>query len=80
MQRYFFHTETTTRFTDLEGAEFPTPNEARQEAIRTCAEMMRDSPDGFWGSRPWSVTVTNNAGLIFWSLSIDGYQGAEAPE
>lgn len=79
MARYFFHIQTLSRITDEEGAEFGTPQEARAEAIRTCGELMRDAPEAFWGSRPWSVTVTDNVGLILWELSMDGYKSAGAP-
>jgi hypothetical protein len=76
MARYFFHSQTDTRFTDEEGVEFATPQEARAQAIVTCGEMMRDAPAAFWGSRPWSVTVTDHAGLIMWELSIGGQASA----
>jgi hypothetical protein len=65
--------QTGTRTTDEEGAEFASPIEARSEAIRTCGEMMKDAAEGFWGSRPWSVVVTDHAGLILWELTMDGY-------
>jgi hypothetical protein len=61
---YFFHTQTDTRETDSEGTEFATPLEARAEAIVTCGHMMKDAAESFWGSRPWSVTVTDANGLI----------------
>lgn len=79
MARYFFHLQTLTRTTDEEGSEFATPREARQEAIKTCGEMLRDSPEGFWGSRPWTVTVTDDVGLILWELAMDGFASAGAP-
>jgi hypothetical protein len=79
MPRYFFHTQTVTRTTDDEGLEFESRLDARHEAIRTCGEMMRDAPDGFWGSRPWSVTVTDAAGLVLWEISVDGTAAAAAP-
>lgn len=72
MSRYFFHTQTDSRLTDEDGAEFASATEARHEAIRTCGEMLRDAPVGFWGSRPWSVTVTNSAGLVLWEIFMDG--------
>ncbi|MES2290349.1 MAG: hypothetical protein V4530_11490 [Pseudomonadota bacterium] len=80
MSLFFFHTQTTTRFTDEHGFEFATPREARQQAIKTCGEMVHDCPDEFWGSRPWGVTVTDATGLILWELSIDGFSSAGAPK
>jgi hypothetical protein len=76
MARYLFHTQTDTRITDDEGVELPTESEARAQAIITCGQMMKDAPDAFWGSRPWNVTVTNEAGLIMWEISMDGVSSA----
>jgi hypothetical protein len=59
--------------TDPEGYELATPGEARQQAIQTCRQMMVDAADSFWGTRPWSVTVTDADGLILWEISMDGF-------
>lgn len=72
MPRYFFHTQTDIRLTDEEGFELDGPVEARREAITACGEMMRDAPEQFWGSRPWSVTVTDAGGLVLYEISMDG--------
>ncbi len=69
--RYFFHSETDNRFTDPEGVELATPEQARGEAIKMCAQMMHEAPKSFWGSRPWSITITDEAGLILWNIDID---------
>ena len=74
MQRYFFHTQTDTRETDEEGTVCDGPGEARRQAIKTCGQMMADAPEGFWGTRPWSVTVTNFSGLVLWEIFMDGVQ------
>ena len=79
MARYFFHTQTLTRTTDEEGMELASPMDARRQAIQTGGQMMRDCADGFWGSRPWGVTVTNDVGLILWEFSMDGFASAGAP-
>ena len=47
MQRYFFHTQTDTRFTDQDGVALEGPAEARRQAIQTCGQMMADAPEGF---------------------------------
>lgn len=76
MPRFYFHTETDVRTTDEEGMEFPGYAEARREAIRTCGQMMQDAPEVFWGSRPWNVSVTDEAGLIMWEIYVDGQTSA----
>jgi hypothetical protein len=72
MPRFFFHTQTNVRFTDVEGVEYPTYVEARRAAIETCGQMLHDAPEVFWGSRPWNVTVTDAKGLILWDIHLDG--------
>lgn len=76
MPIYFFHTQTNTRDTDDEGLDLAGPLEARREAIRACGELLKHDPEPFWGSRPWSVTVTDSEGLILWELSMDGVASA----
>jgi len=79
LPQFYFHTDTLTRTNDNEGVNLPGALEARRQAIATCGEMMKDSPEAFWGSRPWSVTVTDTVGLILWELSMDGTASAAAP-
>ena len=76
MALYYFHSQTDSRVSDTDGVELASPLEARREAIRTCGELMRDCPEPFWGSRPWSVTVTDARGLILWEVSMDGVSSA----
>lgn len=76
MPLYYFHAQTDSRTTDTDGLELANPVDARREAIRACGEMIRDCPEPFWGSRPWTVTVTDAAGLILWEISMDGVSSA----
>jgi hypothetical protein len=69
--RYFFHSETDSRSTDIEGMDFASPDLARAEAIKLCAQMMHEAPRSFWGSRPWSITITDDTGLILWNIDVD---------
>jgi hypothetical protein len=79
MPLFYFHTQNDIRSTDEDGTECLGPVEARREAIRSCGEMLKDAPEGFWGSRPWSVTVTDHTGLVLWDISVDGSTSAAAP-
>jgi uncharacterized glyoxalase superfamily protein PhnB len=76
MPRFYFHMQTDTRHTDVDGADYDTYAEARKAAIQTCGQMMQDAPETFWGSRLWSVTVTDDAGLIMWEIQLDGQSTA----
>jgi hypothetical protein len=79
MPLFFFHTQTDSRFTDTEGVECINSAEARRAAIQTCGEMMRGWAETFWGTRPWSVVVTDASGLILWEIYMDGVSSAAAP-
>jgi hypothetical protein len=74
MARYFFHTQTNIRFTDELGQEYPSASLARGEAIRAAGELMRDGADIFWGTRPWSITVTDAAGVVLYEIEMHGQQ------
>ena len=79
MPLFYFHSQTDSRFTDHEGVECINPAEARRVAIQTCGEIMRGCAETFWGSRPWSVVVTDETGLIMWEIYVDGVSAAAAP-
>jgi hypothetical protein len=72
LPRYFFHTQTDTRVSDEEGLELADHTEARAQAVRACGEMIRDAPEGFWSTRPWFVTITDQAGLVLYEIYVDG--------
>ena len=59
--------------TDDEGFDCATPADARRMAIRTCSELIHGAEDAFWGTRPWAVTVTDEAGMIMYEIAVDGF-------
>jgi hypothetical protein len=59
MARFFFHVQDGSTFLDEEGTELPDPNAARQEAIRTCGEMLRDVPWAINNGEPFRLWVTD---------------------
>jgi len=78
MALYYFHIQTNVRESDTDGTECATAHEAREQAIATCGQMMKDAAPDFWGSRPWIVTVTDFAGTILWQISMDGFAAPAA--
>ena len=59
--------------TDDEGFDCASPADARRMAIRTCSELIHGAEDKFWGTRPWAVTVTDEAGVIMYEIAVDGF-------
>jgi hypothetical protein len=80
VSRYYFHVQSNVRQTDENGLELTDDIEARRQAIRAAGDMLKEYPEEFWGSRPWSVTVTNAAGLVLWELYLDGVAAAIMPQ
>ena len=60
MPRYFFHVHDGVDQPDTEGVEFPSPEEARAQAVTATGEALRDLDGAFWdGDREWRMTVTD---------------------
>jgi hypothetical protein len=72
MAQFYFHTESDTRRSDTVGEGLPSLEDARTEAVRLCAGMMQDGAREFWGTKPWTMTVTDETGLIFFTLEVHG--------
>ena len=72
MPLYYFHTDSHSRVQDNEGVELADIRAARANAAKSVAELLRGDADHFWGSRPWTMTVTDDQALILFTLEIDG--------
>ena len=70
--RYFFHTDSDVRFSDTEGEELATVADARVSAAHAIAEMLKGKGQVFWGTRPWTLTVTDGEGLIYFTIELHG--------
>lgn len=53
---------------DAEGLELGGLDEAREHAVAYFAELLRDSAGAFWKSGGWLMRVTDETGLIFFTL------------
>jgi len=58
------------------GLESEIPQGARHEPIRSAGELLRDAAEPFWSVRPYSVTVTDETGLIMWEIYMDRVNAA----
>ena len=78
MSQFFFHTESDVRHSDDLGADLPDMESARAEAVQLCGAMMKDGARKFWGTKPWTMTVTDATGLIFFTLEVHGQDAPAA--
>ena len=68
MPRYFFHVENGDSHTDGEGMELSGLESAREHAVGYFAELLRDSARTFWNNGDWLMRVTDEKGLVFFTL------------
>ncbi len=72
--RYFFHVHDSVDIIDQEGTEFPSPEEARGEAVVTAGEILREVGRKFWNSPEWRMWVTDEAGETVCAIKFSGEQ------
>ena len=72
MARYFFNTENGDVHSDHEGIELPSLAAARVEAVRLSGALLQDIAPEFWSTSAWNMTVTDEAGLILFTIDVSG--------
>ncbi|HKO69960.1 MAG TPA: hypothetical protein VJV58_03405 [Bradyrhizobium sp.] len=77
MPRCFFHTNNPAeRSIQDEGLEFATIHEAKSEAVQYAGQLLADTAEHFWDDADFDLTVTEESGLILFSIRV---VGIEAP-
>jgi hypothetical protein len=76
--RYFFHTNHPFELTvqDDEGLEFPSVHDAKCAAVKYAGQLLSDVAQHFWDEADFDLTVTDETGLILFSMRV---VGIEAP-
>ena len=78
MQFFFNQLQGEVKLRD-EGLEFATVIEARIEAVRYAAEVMRDDPKVIWTGQDFRIEVTNADKLVLFTVVIVGVDAPAAP-
>ena len=83
MPRYFFNVDDGRTSVDTVGSEHPDLQAAREEALVTSADLLRDGggPD-LWSGKPWRMWVTDQpggAGKTLFTLRFSATQGDGPP-
>lgn len=68
MPRYHFHSADGSRDPDPEGTELPDDAAAQLAAVQFAGEVLRDDPDKLWQAGQWRVEVTDDAGVLLWTV------------
>ena len=69
MPKFYFNTEGQV---DDEGTELESLAIAKCQAIKMAGEIICDEAESFWEKAEWTLTVSNEAGLTLFQLSIVG--------
>ena len=78
MPRFFIHTNNPAEqnLQDNEGMEFADVHEAKCQAVVYAGELLRDAAEKFWDDADFELSVTDENGLILFSMRVIG---VEAP-
>jgi hypothetical protein len=57
--RYYFDIKDGEDLPDLQGSEHAGLAEARIEAVRYSAEVLKEMPERFWNAEEWTMTVSD---------------------
>jgi hypothetical protein len=61
MPRFYFHVEDDRTIIDQVGLELPDLEAARDEAIGTAGQILRDgAAKNLWSGKPWRMWVTQS--------------------
>ena len=81
MPRYRFHCADGTREPDTEGVELADDHAARAAAMQFAGQVLHDNPDEIWEHGQWRVEVTDDDGILLWTvitLAVDAPRPNEA--
>jgi hypothetical protein len=72
----FFNLAGAVRSPDAVGVEVPTIADARIQAALNIAEVIRDRPDIVWGGEEVRLEVTDERGLVLFTIIVVGLDAA----
>jgi hypothetical protein len=73
MPRYHFNIHDGADFPDEEGSELIDLAAARATAVRLAADLLKEGAAHFWNGEGWRVDVTDDQGLLLFTLMFSGY-------
>ena len=78
MPRFYFHSNhpDERNVQDDEGMEFASVDDAKCQAVAYAGRLLCDAAEHFWDSGDFELTVTDDQGLILFTMRV---VGTEAP-
>jgi len=77
---FFFSQAGAVHDPDADGVEFPTMSQARIEAVRFAASMLRDRPELAWLGDEYRVEVTDQSQRVLFTFIAVGVDGPAAKD
>lgn len=78
MPRYHFNLHDHRFLPDHEGSEYRDLVEAKRQAIKLAANILSVRPDDFLGSTEWRVEVTDENGVLLFTVGLSVIVAPEA--
>lgn len=78
MPRYYFHLHDGTTHPDRDGLELADIGAARKHAASYLADLLRDGGEMIWNGEDWQLNVTDDAGLVYFTIHIVAVEAAAA--
>jgi hypothetical protein len=79
VQRYFFHIQHSHLERDQVGSEHKDFATAKCHAVKMIAEVLCETPQSFWDSDTYRVTVTDGTALVLFTVEMISVMAAAAP-
>ena len=79
MPRYFFNIKKDNHPPDVEGVDLPGLDAARLEAVRVMGEDLKHHPDAFWDDEDWQIAVSDERGLVLFTVYSAAMRSSAAP-
>lgn len=70
VSRYLFSIIDGRRQSYPISVDAPDLAAVRIQALRTACELVNDDPDTFWRAKEWQMLVTDECGLILFTLNL----------
>jgi len=70
MSKYHFQVRDGASLSEAQIVELPDLAAARRVAVQTACAMISQNIDDFWNAREWQMVVSDDSGLIQFSLTL----------
>ncbi len=79
MPRFYFHIYDGDAFLDDEGTVLPGLQQAKEQAVRAIATVLKDRIGTPEADEAWRMDIVDSLGKVLLRLSLDATEGRDAP-